>query len=498
MNRSSVFLPYTIGQQVPEAHFVFQDLGRIAIAEVFQKGGLLLGVPGAFLPTSSDEIISAIRDRYSELSSLGVPTICCVAPNDPYVLKAWAKMLQIEPIITLLSDPPNFLAHAMGMIDNLDAVGLGERPSLFAVVLGENATIQCILIGPRLTFGALLFEAGKVFGGSFDIENRMDTYVDAFADRIPTLTNHLTQVFGGGDDDETGSLDGGRRWDYSQQGHDWAIAAKTPTRQSPIDINTSTNEQASPRMELVFHYDHHLTPEETLGLRMNAEDLTAVAPQTLLPGAYKSIVDKERGIYQVHGTEAENDRYNPPFMPVAPFGCLIETRDRRWSLYNIDLHMPAEHLLDGCRHVLEVQLVHQRVPSAASVSASFSEDDLPQDLDDLEAFEAKMVVSLLFEASDNAPESPLDRILENEICEFKPGSPPNLQDLIEQADDDFIVYDGSATRPPCQENYTWYVARRPLLVRTALLKILRGRLGVGNYREQQASQPVRSATTSIQ
>ena len=380
MNRSSVFLPYTIGQQVPEAHFVFQDLGRVTLADTFQKGGLLLGVPGAFLPTSSDEIISAIRDRYSELTSLGVPTVCCVAPNDPYVLKAWAKMLQIEPIITLLSDPPNFLAHEMGMIDDLDAIGLGQRPSLFAVVLGENATIQCILIGPRLTFGALLFEAGKVFGGSCGIENRMDTCVDAFADRIPTLTNHLTQVFGGGDD-ETGSLDDGRRWDYSQQGHDWAIAPKTPTRQSPVNINTSTNDQASPRTDLVFHYDHHLTPEETLGLRMTADDMTAVAPQTLLPGAYKSIVDRERGIFQVHGTEAENDRYNPPFMPVAPFGCLIETRDRRWSLYNIDLHIPAEHLLDGCRPALEVQLVHQRVPSAASVSASFSEDDLPQDLD---------------------------------------------------------------------------------------------------------------------
>lgn len=115
----------------------------------------------------------------------------------------------------------------------------------------------------------------------------------------------------------------------------------------------------------------------------------------------------------------------------------------------------------------------------------------------MEAFEAKIVVSLLFEASDDAPESPLDRILEHETCEFKPEHPPNLQELIERVGDDFVVYDGSDTRPPCMENYTWYVTRRPLQVRTALLKMLQGRLGVENYREQQASQPVRSATTSI-
>lgn len=64
----------------------------INIAEATKQGRhVLFAVPGAFTPVCTNNSLASFVDKADELKAKGVDTVFCIAQNDVFVMKAWAK-----------------------------------------------------------------------------------------------------------------------------------------------------------------------------------------------------------------------------------------------------------------------------------------------------------------------------------------------------------------------------------------------------------------------
>lgn len=107
------------------------------------KKVVLVGVPGAFTPTCSDEHMPGFLENAAEIRARGVDTIACVSVNDIFVMDAWAKNLGISQEILMLADGNGDLARAMGLEADFSAFGMGKRFERFAAVL-EDGVVQTL------------------------------------------------------------------------------------------------------------------------------------------------------------------------------------------------------------------------------------------------------------------------------------------------------------------------------------------------------------------
>ena len=60
------------------------------------KKVILVGVPGAFTPTCSDEHLPGYKKLASEFFSNGIEEIYIVSTNDPFIMKSWSDSLNIS------------------------------------------------------------------------------------------------------------------------------------------------------------------------------------------------------------------------------------------------------------------------------------------------------------------------------------------------------------------------------------------------------------------
>ena len=60
------------------------------------KKVILVGVPGAFTPTCSDEHLPGYKKLASEFYSNGIEGIYIVSTNDPFIMKSWSDSLNIS------------------------------------------------------------------------------------------------------------------------------------------------------------------------------------------------------------------------------------------------------------------------------------------------------------------------------------------------------------------------------------------------------------------
>lgn len=121
-------------------------------------------------------------------------------------------------------------------------------------------------------------------------------------------------------------------------------------------------------------------------------------------------------------------------------GSFIDIGGKPYKLSQFEIHTPSEHLVNGKRYEMEIQLIHE------------GPDGKP------------LVLSLLIEqgASDNSflaqlwPHLPQDAgtsIKRPDITMQVKGLLP--QDLA------YYFYEGSYTVPPCKEGVHWYILRQP-------------------------------------
>ena len=121
---------------------------EVTTDELFRgKKVVMFAVPGAFTPTCSAKHLPGFVQHAEALTGKGVDTIVCMAVNDPFVMRAWAKEQGIDSQIVMLSDGSGFMTKAMGLELDLTARGLGMRSQRFALV-AEDMKVTHLAVEP--------------------------------------------------------------------------------------------------------------------------------------------------------------------------------------------------------------------------------------------------------------------------------------------------------------------------------------------------------------
>ncbi len=125
----------------PNVNFhILADDGPKAIssAELFnEKRILLIGVPGAFTPTCSNDHFPGFLKNYNEFKNKGIDEIFFVAINDPFVMSEWGKSFGNNEI-KFISDCNQEFLKKSGLELDLSSIGLGKRLSRFAMVIHKG------------------------------------------------------------------------------------------------------------------------------------------------------------------------------------------------------------------------------------------------------------------------------------------------------------------------------------------------------------------------
>lgn len=112
----------------------------VTTSEYFDgKKVILFGLPGAFTPTCTNEMLPSYEDLYDKfVKDLGIDAIYCTSVNDDYVMEAWAKSLGVEKV-EMIPDGNGTLADSLGMLVKKHNIGFGNRSWRYAayVVDGE-------------------------------------------------------------------------------------------------------------------------------------------------------------------------------------------------------------------------------------------------------------------------------------------------------------------------------------------------------------------------
>ena len=105
------------------------------------KKVILVGVPGAFTPTCSDEHLPGYIKFASEFFSNGIEEIYVVSTNDPFKMKSWSDSLNI-PDFKFISDGNGEFRDKTGLATDLSIVGLGKRLSIFAMIIDDGKIVK--------------------------------------------------------------------------------------------------------------------------------------------------------------------------------------------------------------------------------------------------------------------------------------------------------------------------------------------------------------------
>lgn len=112
---------------------------EISTDEIFKgKKVVLFAVPGAFTPTCSAKHLPGFVEHAAEFKAKGVDTIACLAVNDAFVMKAWAKDQGVTDQVLMLADGSGNFTKALGLELDLVARGLGMRAQRFALVADDG------------------------------------------------------------------------------------------------------------------------------------------------------------------------------------------------------------------------------------------------------------------------------------------------------------------------------------------------------------------------
>ena len=105
------------------------------------KKVVLFSLPGAFTPTCSAKHLPGFVEYENDIKSKGIDEIICVSVNDAFVMQAWEKEQNSEGKVTLLADGNGEFAHAIDLVFDGTAFGLGKRGKRFAMIVDNGKVI---------------------------------------------------------------------------------------------------------------------------------------------------------------------------------------------------------------------------------------------------------------------------------------------------------------------------------------------------------------------
>ena len=124
--------------------FIIKESGpeKLKSSKLFaQKKIILVGVPGAFTPTCSEEHLPGYIKLSKDFKEKGIDKIYFISVNDPFVMKAWGNSYA-ENDIGFLADLGGSLIEKTGLELDFSNIGLGKRFSRFAMVIDDGLIVK--------------------------------------------------------------------------------------------------------------------------------------------------------------------------------------------------------------------------------------------------------------------------------------------------------------------------------------------------------------------
>jgi peroxiredoxin (alkyl hydroperoxide reductase subunit C) len=143
-----------VGQKLPNAtlyEFLNEETEGCAIGpNAFEVEKLVAGkkivifaLPGAFTPTCSAQHVPGYVAQFDAIKAKGVDEIWCVSVNDPFVMGAWGRDLNVGKKVRMLGDGSAEFTGKLGMEFDLTKRGLGIRSQRYAMVV-ENGVVKSL------------------------------------------------------------------------------------------------------------------------------------------------------------------------------------------------------------------------------------------------------------------------------------------------------------------------------------------------------------------
>jgi peroxiredoxin len=112
------------------------------------KKVVLFSVPGAFTPTCDARHLPGFVQHAPDFKAKGVDTVACMAVNDVFVMKAWAKASAVDERVLMLADGNADYAKALGLELDATGFGMGLRGKRFAIVVQDGVAKSVFIEGP--------------------------------------------------------------------------------------------------------------------------------------------------------------------------------------------------------------------------------------------------------------------------------------------------------------------------------------------------------------
>ncbi len=153
----SIPVPHSlVGCRVPDVSLGFLARGEVesvSTAELFRSGrSLVLGVPGAFAPVCTKQHVPDFVRNAEKLTELGFARKICIAPNDPFVLEAWARTLDPEGKLRFLSDGNLDFTNAMRLGSTHRDLFLGARSERYMLIVEDGILRRVTIERSILTY----------------------------------------------------------------------------------------------------------------------------------------------------------------------------------------------------------------------------------------------------------------------------------------------------------------------------------------------------------
>jgi peroxiredoxin len=139
-----------VGDRIPAAtlNVIKDGVQSVGTDELFKgKKVVLFSVPGAFTPTCSEKHLPGFVEHYQEFRRRGIEVVC-MAVNDAFVMKAWAKDRGVPEGLLMLADGNGDFAKALGLEMDASKFGMGVRSKRFALYVEDGVVKQVHVEAP--------------------------------------------------------------------------------------------------------------------------------------------------------------------------------------------------------------------------------------------------------------------------------------------------------------------------------------------------------------
>ena len=129
-----------VGDSLPAATFnlIKDGVQSVSTDDIFKgKKVVLFSVPGAFTPTCSERHLPGYVEHFEEFRKRGIE-VACMAVNDAFVMKAWAKDRGVPDGLLMLADGNGDFAKALGLEMDATKFGMGMRAKRFALYADDG------------------------------------------------------------------------------------------------------------------------------------------------------------------------------------------------------------------------------------------------------------------------------------------------------------------------------------------------------------------------